>query len=85
MATQQINIPDIGDFDTVEVIEVLVSVGDMVAIDDSLLTLESDKATMEIPSPFAGKVTKISVTVGDDVKKAITSSISKLQLKPLRQ
>jgi pyruvate dehydrogenase E2 component (dihydrolipoamide acetyltransferase) len=69
MATQQINIPDIGDFDTVEVIEVLVSVGDMVAIDDSLLTLESDKATMEIPSPFAGKVTKISVTVGDDVKE----------------
>jgi pyruvate dehydrogenase E2 component (dihydrolipoamide acetyltransferase) len=69
MATEQINIPDIGDFDTVEVIEVLVSVGDMVAIDDSLLTLESDKATMEIPSPFAGKVTKISVTVGDDVKE----------------
>lgn len=69
MATQQINIPDIGDFDSVEVIEVLVSVGDMVAIDDSLLTLESDKATMEIPSPVAGKVTKISVAVGDDVKE----------------
>ena len=69
MATQQINIPDIGDFDSVEVIEVLVSVGDMVAIDDSLLTLESDKATMEIPSPVAGKVTKINVAVGDDVKE----------------
>ncbi len=69
MATQQINIPDIGDFDTVEVIEVLVSVGDIVAIDDSLLTLESDKATMEIPSPVAGKVTKINVAVGDDVKE----------------
>ncbi len=69
MATQQINIPDIGDFDSVEVIEVLVSVGDMVAIDDSLLTLESDKATMEIPSPVAGKVTNISVAVGDDVKE----------------
>ncbi len=69
MATQQINIPDIGDFDTVEVIEVLVSVGDTVAIDDSLLTLESDKATMEIPSPVAGKITKVNVALGDDVKE----------------
>jgi pyruvate dehydrogenase E2 component (dihydrolipoamide acetyltransferase) len=67
MATQKINIPDIGDFDSVEVIEVLVSEGDVVAIDDSLLTLESDKATMEIPSPVAGKITKIAVSVGDDV------------------
>ncbi len=69
MATQQINIPDIGDFDSVEVIEVLVSVGDTVAIDDSLLTLESDKATMEIPAPVAGKITKVNVAVGDDVKE----------------
>lgn len=69
MATQQINIPDVGDFDTVEVIEILVSVGDVIAVDDSLLTLESDKATMEIPSPFAGKITKISVAVGDSVKE----------------
>ncbi|MCF6253684.1 MAG: dihydrolipoyllysine-residue acetyltransferase [Thiomicrorhabdus sp.] len=67
MAIQQINIPDIGDFDSVEVIEVLVSVGDVVAVDDSLLTLESDKATMEIPSPVAGTITKIAVSVGDDV------------------
>ena len=67
MATQQINIPDIGDFDSVEIIEILVSVGDTVAVDDSLLTLESDKATMEIPSPFAGKITKINVEVGGSV------------------
>ncbi len=67
MATQQINIPDIGDFDSVEVIEVLVSEGDVVAVDDSLLTLESDKATMEIPSPVAGTVTKVVVSVGDRV------------------
>lgn len=67
MAIQQINIPDIGDFDSVEVIEVLVSEGDVVAVDDSLLTLESDKATMEIPSPVAGTITKIAVSVGDDV------------------
>lgn len=69
MAIQQINIPDIGDFDSVEIIEILVSVGDTVAIDDSLLTLESDKATMEIPSPVAGTITKINVAVGDDVKE----------------
>ncbi|GKT12027.1 MAG: pyruvate dehydrogenase E2 component, dihydrolipoamide acetyltransferase [Thiomicrorhabdus sp.] len=69
MATQQINIPDIGDFDSVEVIEVLISEGDIVAVDDSLLTLESDKATMEIPSPVAGTVTKVVVSVGDDVSE----------------
>lgn len=67
MATQQINIPDIGDFDSVEVIEVLVAEGDEVAVDDSLLTLESDKATMEIPAPYAGKITKVTVSVGDKV------------------
>ncbi|VAW46838.1 Dihydrolipoamide acetyltransferase component of pyruvate dehydrogenase complex [hydrothermal vent metagenome] len=72
MAIQQINIPDIGDFDSVEVIEVLVSVGDVVAVDDSLLTLESDKATMEIPSPVAGTITKIAVSVGDDVAEGDT-------------
>ncbi|WP_040724799.1 dihydrolipoyllysine-residue acetyltransferase [Thiomicrorhabdus sp. Kp2] len=69
MAIQQITIPDIGDFDAVEIIEVLVSVGDTVAVDDSLLTLESDKATMEIPSPFAGTVTKIAVEVGGSVSE----------------
>lgn len=69
MAIQQITIPDIGDFDAVEIIEVLVSVGDTVAVDDSLLTLESDKATMEIPSPFAGTVTKIDVEVGGSVSE----------------
>lgn len=67
MATQQINIPDIGDFDSVEVIEVLVAEGDVVAVDDSLVTLESDKATMEIPSPVAGKITKVNIKVGDSV------------------
>jgi len=69
MAIQQITIPDIGDFDAVEIIEVLVSEGDTVAVDDSLLTLESDKATMEIPSPFAGTVTKIAVEVGGSVSE----------------
>lgn len=69
MSVEQIKIPDIGDFDSVDVIEVLVSEGDVVAVDDSLLTLESDKATMEIPSPVAGKVTKVAISVGDKVSE----------------
>ncbi len=69
MAIQQITIPDIGDFDSVEIIEILVSAGDTVAVDDSLLTLESDKATMEIPSPVAGTVKKVAVSIGDSVSE----------------
>lgn len=65
----EIKIPDIGDFAEVEVIEVLVAASDEVAQDDSLLTLESDKATMEIPSPFAGKIVSFSVAVGDKVSE----------------
>jgi pyruvate dehydrogenase E2 component (dihydrolipoamide acetyltransferase) len=68
-ATQIIDIlvPDIGDFDEVPVIEILVSPGDEVAIDDPLVTLESDKATMDVPAPFAGVVKKLKVKVGDRV------------------
>ena len=69
MANRQITIPDIGDSDSVEIIEILVSVGDHVGVDDSLLTLQSDKASMEIPSPAAGTITKIAVAVGDTVKE----------------
>ena len=67
--TVDIKIPDIGDFAEVEVIEVLVSAGDEVAQDDSLLTLESDKATMEIPAPFAGKLVTLTAEVGDKVSE----------------
>jgi len=67
MAIQKINIPDIGDFESVEVIEILVAEGDTVAVDDSLVTLESDKATMEIPAPFSGIVKSIQIAVGEDV------------------
>jgi dihydrolipoamide dehydrogenase len=62
-------VPDIGDFDTVEVIEVLVKVGDAVRADQSLITVESDKASMEIPSAQAGVIKSISVKVGDKVKQ----------------
>jgi len=63
----EVAVPDIGDFDAVEVIEVLVSVGDTVEVEQALLTLESDKASMEIPSSAAGVVEEILVKVGDSV------------------
>src|SRR5262245_30466701 len=69
MAANDVKVPDIGDFKEVEVIEVLVKPGDTVAKEQSLITLESDKATMEIPSPGAGVVQSIKVKVGDKVSK----------------
>ena len=63
----EVFVPDIGDFDDVEVIEVLVSEGDSISVEDSLITVESDKATMEIPSSHAGVVAKVKVNVGDRV------------------
>ncbi len=60
-------VPDIGDFDDVPVIEILVSVGDTVAAEDPLVTLESDKATMDVPAPVAGVVSEIAVEIGDRV------------------
>lgn len=68
-ASINITVPDIGDFDTVEVIELLVKVGDSVRVDQSLITVESDKASMEIPSSHAGVVTQLSIKVGDKVKQ----------------
>jgi dihydrolipoamide dehydrogenase len=65
----EVKVPDIGDFDAVEVIEVLVKVGDTVKKEDSLITLESDKATMEIPSPQAGVVKEIKIKAGDKVSE----------------
>jgi len=69
MPTNEVKVPDIGDFKEVEVIEVLVKPGDSVTKEQSLITLESDKATMEIPSPGAGTVQSIRVKVGDKVGK----------------
>lgn len=65
----EINLPDIGDFNDVEVIEILVQPGDDIARDASLIALESDKATMEIPSPHAGKVKTLKVKRGDRVSE----------------
>ncbi|MGJ7579629.1 dihydrolipoyl dehydrogenase [Variovorax sp. RHLX14] len=69
MSEQQIMVPDIGDFDEVAVIEVLVKVGDTVKAEQSLITVESDKASMEIPSSAGGVVKSIAVKVGDKVKQ----------------
>jgi pyruvate dehydrogenase E2 component (dihydrolipoamide acetyltransferase) len=65
----KVEVPDIGDFDDVPVIEILVSAGDSVAVEDPLVTLESDKATMDVPAPLAGVVREISVSVGDRVSQ----------------
>ncbi|MET0088495.1 MAG: dihydrolipoyllysine-residue acetyltransferase [Candidatus Thiodiazotropha sp.] len=67
--TTEVVLPDIGDFESVEIIEILVSEGDQVSVDDSLLTLESDKATMEIPSPHSGVVSNLRVKVGDRISE----------------
>ena len=69
MATIEIKVPDIGGIDTVPVIEMLVAVGDTVAKDQGLVTLESDKATMEVPSPAAGVVRALTVKLGDTVSE----------------
>ena len=65
----EVQVPDIGDFDEVSVIEVFVKPGDKVRVEQSLITVESDKASMEIPSSHAGTVTEVKVTLGDKVKK----------------
>src|SRR5918911_608194 len=69
MASNEVKVPDIGDFKSVEVIEVLVKPGDKVTKEQSLITLESDKATMEIPSPAEGVVKELKVKTGDKVSQ----------------
>ena len=64
-----INLPDVGDFDEIEIIEVLIVPGDEIQTEDSIIVLESDKATMEIPSPYAGRVKTIKVSVGDRISE----------------
>jgi pyruvate/2-oxoglutarate dehydrogenase complex dihydrolipoamide acyltransferase (E2) component len=69
MSTIEVKVPDIGDFTDVPVIEILVKPGDAVKVDDSLVTLESDKATMDVPAPAAGTVKELKVKVGDKVSE----------------
>ena len=65
---REIRVPDIGDFEDVEVIEVLVAPGDTIGVESSLVTLESDKATLEVPSPYAGAGVEVRVAEGDQVE-----------------
>lgn len=74
----ELKIPDIGNFDSVDVIEVLVKPGDTVAIDDTLLTLESDKASMDVPAEKAGTITEVLVSVGNSVSEGTV--IAKLEV-----
>ena len=67
MALIELKVPDIGDFDEVEVIELLVGAGDQIKLEQSLLTVESDKASMEIPSSAVGRVVELKVRLGDKV------------------
>src|SRR6185369_1672979 len=75
MATIEISVPDIGDFKDVPVIELLVKPGDTVNKEDSLVTLESDKATMDVPSPAAGTLKELRVKVGDKVSQGTLIAI----------
>lgn len=81
MATMDIKVPDIGDFSEVAVIEVLVKVGDTVKVEQSLITVESDKASMEIPCSHAGVVKEVKVKVGDKVAEgSVVISLDAVQL-----
>ena len=75
--SQNILVPDIGDFESVEIIEVLVKVGDEINKDDPVVTLESDKSSLEVPSPLSGKISELAVKVGDKVSKG--SLLAKLE------
>ncbi|WP_071057900.1 dihydrolipoyllysine-residue acetyltransferase [Pelistega sp. MC2] len=77
-------VPDIGDFDEVDVIEVMVAVGDDIKEEQSLITVESDKASMEIPSSHAGKIVELKVKVGDKVKKGtLIAKVESTQASPV--
>ncbi|MEM8648852.1 MAG: biotin/lipoyl-containing protein, partial [Pseudomonadota bacterium] len=65
----EVKVPDIGDFSNVPVVSILVGVGDTVSEEDPLIELESDKATMEVPSPISGKITEVKVAEGDEVSE----------------
>jgi dihydrolipoamide dehydrogenase len=69
MSVQEVRVPDIGDFSDVPIIEIHVAAGDVIAVDDPIVTLESDKATMDVPAPVAGTVASVPVAVGDTVSE----------------
>ena len=70
MATE-ISVPDIGDFESVEIIEVLVKPGDKINKNDPIVTLESDKSSVEVPSPLSGKISSLKIKIGDKFQKEL--------------
>ena len=74
MATK-ITVPDIGDFENVEIIEILTKTGTIIKKNDPIVTLESDKSSVEVPSPFAGKISSVEVKIGDKVSKGSVLAI----------
>ena len=89
MATK-ITVPDIGDFDNVVIIEILAKVGTVIKKNDPIVTLESDKSSVEVPSPFAGKISSLEVKIGDKVSKGsvlavIESEEIKTSAEPIKE
>ena len=79
MATK-ITVPDIGDFENVEIIEILAKSGATIKKNDPIVTLESDKSSVEVPSPFEGKISSVEVKIGDKVSKgSILATIEEIQ------
>jgi len=85
MTTEEILIPDIGNFDSVDVIEVLIHVGDTIKQDDPLMTVESDKASMDIPAPKSGVIKEIKIKVGDKVKQGSLVAILEAIAEPVKK
>ena len=86
----EIIVPDIGDFENVEIIEILIKPGDIIKKNDPVVTLESDKSSVEVPSPFAGKISSLEVKIGDKVSKGsvlavIENEEVKVSPKPKKQ
>ncbi|MFT5975536.1 MAG: pyruvate/2-oxoglutarate dehydrogenase complex dihydrolipoamide acyltransferase (E2) component, partial [Gammaproteobacteria bacterium] len=75
---QTITLPALGDFDDIEIIEVLIVPGDVIEAEDPVIILESDKASMEIPSPYSGKVISVHINVGDRISEG--TEIAKLEV-----
>ena len=73
--TTKITVPEIGDFENVEIIEILTKPGAVIKKNDPIVTLESDKSSVEVPSPFAGKISSLNVKIGDKVSKGSVLAI----------
>ena len=73
--TSKITVPDIGDFENVEIIEVLTKPGAIIKKNDPIVTLASDKSSVEVPSPYAGKISSLEIKIGDKVSKGSVLAI----------